>query len=121
MVIERIAHDFSVCRVEDLTKVDFPNTYIFVGKTDNELSLVCQTEHVPENTVARVDGWKAFRVQGNLDFSLVGILADISARLAENEIGIFAVSTFNTDYILTKTEDFARAIMVLEQAGYDSD
>lgn len=121
MVIERIAHDFSVCCVEDLSKVDFSSAYVFVGKTDSELSLVCQTEHVPENTIARVDGWKAFRIQGTLDFSLIGILADLSARLAENGIGIFALSTFNTDYILTKSEDFAKAIMVLEQAGYDVD
>ena len=105
MVIEKIAHDFSVCRVADLTKVDFSQAFVFVGKTDHELSLVCQTEHVPENTVARVDGWKAFRIQGNLDFSLVGVLAKITSCLAENGIGLFAISTFNTDYILTKTED----------------
>ena len=66
----------------------------------------------------RDDGWKAFRIQGVLDFSLIGILSKISSVLAENEIGIFAISTFNTDYILTKEENFGRAIEVLSKAGY---
>ena len=63
--------------------------------------LVCMTEHVPDNVTERDDGWKAFRIEGVLDFSLIGILSKISALLAENEIGIFAISTYNTDYILT--------------------
>ena len=57
-------------------------------------------------------------MQGVLDFSLVGILSKLSGSLAENQIGIFAVSTFNTDYILVKAEDFERAIRVLATAGF---
>ena len=64
------------------------------------------------------DGWRAFRIQGVLDFSLIGILADISRILAENKIGIFAISTFNTDYILTKEENYQKALDVLSRAGY---
>ena len=63
---------------------------------------MCITDNVPANVTERDDGWKAFRIQGILDFSLIGILSRIAGILAENEIGIFAVSTFNTDYILTK-------------------
>ena len=67
----------------------------------------------------RDDGWRAFRVEeGPLDFSLVGILARISAVLAENQIGIFAVSTFNTDYILVKKDNFPKAQKALISAGY---
>ena len=73
---------------------------------------------VPGNTTERDDGWRAFRIVGVLDFSLVGILAGISEILAENRIGLFAVSTYNTDYILTKTENFERALDVLRNAGY---
>jgi hypothetical protein len=65
---------------------------------------------VPDNTIDRDDGWKAFRIVGVLDFSLIGILAKISRILATNEIGIFAVSTYNTDYILTKEENFNKSI-----------
>ena len=70
------------------------------------------------NTIERDDGWKAFRIQGVLDFSLIGILSRISAILAENKIGIFAVSTYNTDYILVKKENYQRALKALETEGY---
>jgi hypothetical protein len=76
------------------------------------------TEDVPDDALRRDDGWKAFRIQGDLDFSLTGILSRISGLLAENGIGIFAVSTYNTDYILTKAENFLRALDVLAAAGY---
>ncbi|MBO4475074.1 MAG: ACT domain-containing protein, partial [Clostridiales bacterium] len=98
---------------------DLQTEFVFVGKTDEELSLVCQTEDVPENTTDRDDGWKAFRIEGVLDFSLVGILSEISGVLAEAKIGIFAVSTYNTDYILVKEENFERAMEALETAGYE--
>lgn len=76
------------------------------------------SKQVPEDALERDDGWKAFRIQGVLDFSLIGILSAISAVLAENKIGIFAVSTYNTDYILTKEENFPKAVECLKQAGY---
>ena len=70
------------------------------------------------NTLERDDGWKAFRIEGILDFSLIGILSKLSSILAEEEIGIFAVSTFNTDYILVKKENFEKALQVLADKGY---
>ena len=93
--------------------------FFFVGKTDDEISLVCATEDAPSNTVEREDGWKAFRIQGVLDFSLIGILSKISTILADNQIGIFAVSTYNTDYILVKEQNFERALAALAAAGYE--
>ncbi|MGB4590130.1 MAG: ACT domain-containing protein [Clostridiaceae bacterium] len=119
MQIKIINQDFSVCKVPDLTQVNYSDEFCFIGKTDEELSLVCSTNLVPKNAIECDYGWKAFRIQGILDFSLIGILSKISTLLAENEIGIFAVSTFNTDYILTKEENFEKAIMTLEQNGYD--
>ena len=109
----------SVCKVEDYSMVDITLPFCFTGATDEELSLVCPTEKVPGNTTERDDGWRAFRIVGVLDFSLIGILSKISGLLAENKIGIFAVSTYNTDYILTKEENFASAMKVLEDAGYN--
>ena len=79
---------------------------------------MCPTEMVPDNTIEREDGWKSFRRVGTLDFSLIGILARISKILASNEIGIFAISTYNTDYILTKDENFDKTMNVLKSAGY---
>lgn len=108
----------TVCKPERMQDVDLNGEIFFIGKTDEEISLVCETEYAPENTLAREDGWRGFRIQGVLDFSLIGILSKLSAVLAENGIGIFAVSTYNTDYILVKEERFTEALDVLEKAGY---
>ena len=78
----------------------------------------CETNDVPENTIEREDGWRGFRIQGILDFLLIGILSKLSGILADNKIGIFAVSTFNTDYILVKDADFEKSLVVLLNAGY---
>ena len=93
-------------------------TFCFTGRTDEEYSLVCRTQEVPFNTVAREDGWKAFRIEGTLDFSLIGILAQIADLLAKENISIFAVSTFNTDYILVKKEREEKALRKLAEQGY---
>ena len=102
-----------------LLDIDLNKEFYFIGKTDEEYSLVCITEDTPANTLEREDGWKGFRIQGILDFSMIGILAQLADILAENKIGIFVVSTFNTDYILVKEENFERALKVLAFAGYD--
>lgn len=118
MIIEVIKDNFTVCKVIDYSQVNLNAKFCFPAKTDEENSLVCIKEDVPENVMEREDGWRAFRIQGVLDFSLIGILARISELLAEHGIGIFVISTFNTDYILTKEENFLRVLKVLEDAGY---
>lgn len=118
MELKIINQDFSICKLTDLSEIDYSDEFCFIGKTDEEFSLVCHSDLVPSNAIEIDSGWKAFRIQGVLDFSLIGILSKISTLLAENEIGIFAVSTFNTDYILTKEENFDKAIETLENSGY---
>ena len=119
MELKRIHQDFSVCQVEDYSYVNLESEYCFIGKTDEERSLVCATGEVPPNTIKQDDGWKAFCIRGVLDFSLIGILSDIATVLANNEISIFAVSTYNTDYILVKSEDYLRGLEILKSAGYE--
>ncbi len=119
MEIKIIEQEFSVCKVKDLSEVDLSAEYCFLSKTDEELSLVCSTKSVPDNIVECDNDWRAFRIQGILDFSLIGILSKISTLLAENRIGIFAISTYNTDYILTKEENFNSAIAILRDNGYE--
>ena len=118
MEIKPIKKAFTVCKIDDIANVDFHDEFCFIGKTDEELSLVCSTDCIPVQTLAREDGWRGFRIQGVLDFSLVGILSKISAILAENQIGIFAISTYNTDYIFTKEVNFQAALTALEANGY---
>lgn len=118
ITLQPLAPRFAICKVPDYSGADLSAPFSFTGATDEELSLVCPEEHVPENALVRDDGWRAFRIIGQLDFSLTGILAGIAKVLADERIGIFAVSTFNTDYVLTKEENFDRALSALEAAGY---
>ena len=118
MELKKLPYDLTVCKVASLADVDLDGELFFLGKTDEELSLVCRTEETPADTVERDDGWKGFRIEGVLEFSMVGILSKLSGILAENEIGLFAVSTYNTDYILVKEGDFAKALEVLAAEGY---
>ena len=119
MKLKKLPYTLTVCKVDSAEHIDLNADFYFIGRTDEELSLVCRTESIPENTTAREDGWRGFRIEGTLDFSLIGILAPITAILAENKIGIFAVSTYNTDYVLVKEENYEKALAVLSAAGYD--
>lgn len=118
MELKKLKFNLTVCKAASESDIDLSRKFYFIGKTDEELSLVCPTEDVPANVTERDDGWRGFRIQGILDFSLVGILSELSGILAENNIAIFAVSTFNTDYILVKAENFDKASEVLTAAGY---
>ncbi len=118
MELKKLDYDLTVCKVASITDIDFHTEFYFIGKTGDEIPLVCPTNNAPPHTIERDDGWKGFRVQGTLDFSLIGILSRLSKVLAENDIGIFAVSTYNTDYILVKAENFYRAVDALMKAGY---
>ena len=118
MKLNIIDNKLTVCKVANISAIDLTADFFFIGKTDEELSLVCRTEDTPSETLERDDGWRGFRIQGSLDFSLIGILSKLSGILAEHKIGIFAVSTYNTDYILVKEENFERALEALASNGY---
>ena len=119
MELKTLPYNFTVCKLMSVGDLPSGIDFCFTAKTDEEISLVCKTTDVPENTLVRDDGWKGFRIEGVLDFSLIGILSKISAILAENKVGIFAVSTYNTDYIFVKEENFDKAIKALKDNGYD--
>lgn len=119
MKLKKLLYNLTICKVTDTSSIDLALPFFFIGRTDEELSLVCRTEDTPTNTVERDDGWRGFRIEGVLDFSMIGILSKISTILKENQIGIFAVSTYNTDYILVKAENFDRAMEALRDAGYE--
>lgn len=118
MTLRTINEDFSICKLKDYSQIEINQPFVFTGSTDEEKSLVCPTRLVPSDVIERSDGWKAFKIEGVLDFSLIGIIAKISTILADNGIGIFVVSTFNTDYILTKSDRFEEALRLLSTAGY---
>ncbi len=88
-----------------------------ITKTEDELSVLCEQSLVPQDTPCESD-WKAFRVVGTLDFSLTGILAAIATPLAQNKISIFAISTFDTDYVLVKSHTWEQTVQTLRKAGF---
>ena len=118
IALRQIKETLSICKVPDYTLVDLEEPYCFTGCTPDEKSLVCRTEDVPSNATSKDDGWTVFMIEGILDFSLIGILSGIASTLADAGIGIFAISTYNTDYILVKDENRTRAEKALRKAGY---
>ena len=118
MRIKCLDCEFSICKLNEMPKLHQLKEFSFLSKTDEEISLVCRSEDVSEDAAAIEDGWKGYKIEGILDFSLIGILAQISKILAACEIGIFVVSTYNTDYILVKKENCQRASEALKKAGY---
>ena len=87
-------------------------------RTSEELSIFCVEAQIPES--ARSErGWRLFKIDAVLDFSLVGIVAGLSAVLAGANIGIFVLSTYNTDYVLVRQPDFSVAVAALRAAGYE--
>ena len=100
MEIKKFNQNFSVCQVKDYSLINLDSEYCFIGKTDEEKSLVCITSEVPENTIQRDDGWKAFRIQGVLDFSLIGILAKIATVCtSQQKVDTFFIFyTFKTEH-----------------------
>lgn len=121
MKLKLLSGEYVICKAADFSQLDKQAEFLFLAKTDEEYSIVCQPRHVPPNHLEIEPGWHAFRIQGKLDFSLIGILAEISTVLAAHDIGIFVLSTYNTDYILVKAENLQRAIAALEHAGYTFD
>ena len=118
MTLQALPFDFTVCKVASPALTYLGAPYTFAGVTDGECSLVCPTAAAPCETVAREDGWRAFRVKGSMAFGLVGVLARITGVLAEAGISVFAVSTFDTDYVLVKAERFEAALCALAADGF---
>jgi hypothetical protein len=111
---------FSVHRFppdHDIPKQIYESQFYSISKTDSELSIVCSSSILLDSERSETD-WSCIKVQGPLNFSLTGILADISDVLAKAKVSIFAISTFDTDYILVKSEKLSVANEALQKDGY---
>jgi len=109
--IHRLAPDASL--PEAVSECDFYS----LSKTTDELSLVCP-EHLAVKSEKSNPDWKCLKVAGPLDFELTGILAGITDVLAKEKLSVFAISTFDTDYILIKKQGLTAAISALQRVGY---
>lgn len=94
-----------------------PGDLLALVRTRDELSIVCPERYVPPEVRAE-RGWRAVQVEGPLEFSMTGVLAAIAVPLARAGVSIFALSTFDTDYILVKEDLLDRAATVLQAAGF---
>lgn len=118
MKLTLLEPSFSVIQVKNIDPSMLKIVPLFFAQTSEELSLVLPTTNVPSETINREDGWKAIKIIGVLDFSMIGIIARISSLLVEESISIFALSTFNTDYILIKEHQVEQARTVLTDNDY---
>ena len=92
--------------------LDWSDPLVGATRTGEELSILCREDRIPDGVKAE-RGWRAFRVEGVVDFSLFGILARIAVPLAQAHVPIFAISTYNTDYVLVRADDLDKAADVL--------
>ncbi len=88
-----------------------------VTRTEHEVSVVCRDHDVPDGENA-VPGWRVLEALGPLDFSLTGVVASLVVPLAEANLSVFTISTFESDYLLVRARDLGRAIAALEAAGH---
>ena len=122
MKLEFVDGLFSVCKLSaDAPHPDWVRgAFVSISRSDQELSIVADADCVPDG-IEREDGWRCIRVAGKLDFGLVGLLSELCGVLAEAEISVFAVSTFDTDYLLVKDMNVTQACEALMIAGHDID
>ena len=120
LTMKLLEEKFAVCRLDkncDVPKWTENNSFYSVTRTMDELSIVCFEKDVPID-IKYEKNWRILKIEGPLDFSLIGIISKISSILAEEKISIFALSTFDTDYILVKENNIKDTIKVLEKNNY---
>lgn len=128
LILKLLKEKYVVCRLDKNDAMPAWATYgefFSITTTEDELSIVCSQENLPHNIQCELlniqceKDWQILKIEGPLDFSLVGILASISSLMAKEQISIFALSTYDTDYILVKEADIDAAINALLKNNYD--
>ena len=115
-----LPHTYAVCQFHPDKHIPYwalLGNFVSLTRTNEELSIVCQQDNVPEDIKAE-RGWRCLQVQGAFDFSVSGVHVTLAIPLAEADISVLAIATYTTDYLLIKEENVERALQVLEQAGH---
>ncbi len=121
LTLKLLKEKYGVCRLDktELIPEWVKNSEFYsITKTSDEISIVCAEDIIPGNIKCEID-WRMLKIEGPLDFSLIGILASISTILAHNGISIFAISTYDTDYILVREKDIDNAVESLIKENYE--
>jgi hypothetical protein len=113
-----LSEQYTICRLAAGAAVPtIDASFVSVTRTPDELSIVCPSDRAPRDCTQRSDGWRCMRFEGPLDLALTGILASVLSPLAASQISVFAIATFDTDYILIPATDLDRAVASLAHAG----
>lgn len=121
LTLKLLKEKYGVCRLsaeESIPKWGKNSPFYSITKTVDELSIVCSQDCIPKDIKCEKD-WRVLKIQGTLDFSLIGVISSISTILAHEKISIFAISTFDTDYILVKDKDIDKTIVALTNKNYE--
>jgi uncharacterized protein len=120
LTLNLLPGDYAVCTLAPGAQAGVParSDLWSLTRTADEFSLVCRESEVPVAALKAETGWRALRFQGPFDFVLTGILASVTTPLAQAGIGIFALSTFDTDYVLVKAAQLEAALAALRAAGH---
>ena len=113
---------YAVCKFNsssEIPSVIYSSDFYSITKAPDELSVICKQSGLINDTQGINKDWRIIKVIGPLDFSLIGIIAEISRILYKNKISIFSISTYETDYILVKNLNLKRALDSLESNGYE--
>lgn len=117
MKIKILEDTYSVMQYEKLPE-NLPENYFSVI-TEDEISILCKSSSAPKNALKIEGGMRGFRIEGELDFSLIGIIARITSIFADNDISVFVVSSFKTDYFFVREENLALSMQLLQASGYE--
>lgn len=117
MDLQIIHRNFSVCKVKQLDIELVKKEYTFVGTTDQEISIICETKYVPEDTIVVEHGWSCFRIAEDASFEKYGMIAFLSKIIADLKVCILVVGTFDTDYIFIQDRMFDQVVKSLEENG----
>lgn len=115
-----LREELAVCRLEGSSPIPewaVGHPFFSITRTADEVSIVCPVEAVPPHVQAE-RGWRCFKVRGPLDFAQVGVLLSLAEPLARGRVSIFALSTYDTDYLLVRTKDLDRAVEALRASGH---
>lgn len=117
MILQDIAYDFSICKVDEVSSRMLKNEYTFISNTDNELSVICQTRDVPDNASVVEDGWKCFRIAEDAAFEKYGMISFLTKIIAGNQTGVLVAATYDTDYLFVKDVKYAEVKRSLIENG----
>lgn len=116
--VEVLEQEFYICKVEDFSLVDQERPFTFVARTDQEYSVVCPADAIPENTLEKNGPWRCYRAKETLDLEMIGCLTEMTRILSGAKISVFCNSTYNTDYIFVPGDCWDKTVQLLNAHRY---